>query len=399
MRIDIFDEVLKRIDAEVFVKKTGKIYPPVGQLLAIERKISVCTREITYNDKADQKILDRLFWDNVNHVYGTGFFDDSPKWNANIFIPMNVWETILYPYILFYTEHNPEFKAYDFGFITATLSAWRYTLPIFKIEPDIMNRLLEDLEGRYIDGYLLRYFNQWTTFIQTQNVVLNGKPIWGFFVHQNEIMFNNELTKILIMVFNYEEDVVVPTDHSEFLKKTDPWSDFVVFKYEYDKVSEVSSNIIHSNIRIDEEALASISKLISLFNFTMHPKTDIYNYLGQLSCPPYHSTIDSFLRSYRENKAKPIRRGVGKLPSSANKKETFYHVHAPSNPRILDVGSNFAFNSRIHDISKFAVKGFKDLHWQKTDTGLKLIQSQLYSEKDKSSLLSSINKYFYIPKS
>ena len=68
MRIDIFDEVLKRIDAEVFVKKTGKIYPPVGQLLAIERKISVCTREITYNDKADQKILDRLFWDNVNHV-------------------------------------------------------------------------------------------------------------------------------------------------------------------------------------------------------------------------------------------------------------------------------------------------------------------------------------------
>lgn len=399
MRTDTFDEVLKRMDAEVFVKKTGKIHPPVGQLLSVERRISVCTGEITYNNKAEQKLLDRLFWDNVNHVYGTGFFDDSPQWTANIFIPMRVWETILYPYIAFYTEHNPEFKAYDFAFITAALSAWRYTLPIFKIEEDIMKRLLGDPEGRYIDGYLLRYFNQWTTFVQTQNVVLNEKPIWGFFVHQNEILFNNELTKILIMVINYEGDAVVPVDRSEFLKSSDPWAEFIVFKYEYDKVSDIGSNIIHTNIKIDEKTLMVIGKLFSLFNFTMHPKTDIYNYLGQLSCPPYHSTIDSFLRSYRENRAKPIRRGVGKLPSSSNRRETFYHVHAPSNPRILDAGSNFAFNSRMHSISKLAVSDFEDIHWKKSNTGLKLIQSQLYSDKDKSSLLQAINKYFYIPKS
>lgn len=126
----IFADVISKLNAEVFTQKAGRLYPPVSQLLALEKKLALCTASLVKSvDIPDYKQLERLFWDNVNHTYGTGYFAEIPKWGSNIFIPLQVWESVLQPYALFYKNMNPEFNFYDFAFTTAALSAWRYSNP------------------------------------------------------------------------------------------------------------------------------------------------------------------------------------------------------------------------------------------------------------------------------
>ncbi len=389
----LFD-VISKLNAEAFTQKAGRLYPPVSQLLALEKRLALCTATLVRSeDIPDYKQLERLFWDNVNHTYGTGFFAEVPQWTPNIFIPMRIWENLLYPYTQFYTKYNPKFNFYDFAFITATISAWRYSQPVLKLEADVYKALLNDSNGAFVDGFLLNYFYQWTNFIHTPGLSYAGNSLYGFFVHQNEVVFNGVNTKVLIIVFSYDNnDPKINEDEALYSSKN--WNDYVVLKYETNTILSIKESMINANIAMDAELIILIGQMLSLFNFSIHPKTDIYNHRGYLSQPTYNDTIDSFLRSYRKHKGMPIRRGVGKSPSN-QKRETMYHVHAPSCPRLFDTGVNSGFISRMHKISHIANKSFDEIHWKKTDTGLKLLTGSLYSQEIETKLLQSLNFYFY----
>lgn len=388
-------DIISKLNAEVFTQKAGRLYPPVIQLLALEKRLALCTAAlIKSNDNADQKHIERMFWDNVNHAYRTGYFADEPQWTSNIFIPMHLWENLLYPYVQFFKTYNPNFNFFDFAFITATLGSWRYSQPVLKLEDDVYKILLNDKDGAYVDGFLLNYFFQWTTFIQTPGLHYLDNSLYGFFAHQNEIVFQGMNTKILIIVFSYVDDEV-QINEKDTLYNTKNWNDFVVLRYEINSIKSVKDSLISSNITVNEKLIELVGKMLSLFNFSIHPKTDIYNHRGYLMQPSYNDTIDSFLNSYRKQKSMPIRRGVGKHQSSHKRKEVLYHVHAPSCPRLFETGSNTGFVSRMHKISPLANKTFEETHWKNTDTGLKLATSRLYSEATEVKLLKSLNAYFY----
>lgn len=391
----IFIDVITKLDTEVFTQKAGRLYPPISQLLSLEKRLALCTATIVISDEIpDYKQLERLFWDNVNHIYGTGFFADEPQWQPNIFIPIRVWESLLYPYIQFYKNYNPSFNIYDFLFITAAISAWRYIQPVNNIEKYVYQRLLLDKDGRYLDGYLLNYYYQWTSVITTPGLKYQDKNLYGFFIHQNEVVYNGVNTKILILVFSYE-DVDSNIDEDEALYSMKNWADYVVLKYESNVVSPVETSIIGSNIQVNSDSIELVGQMISLFNFSIHPKTDTYNHRGFIVQPTYNDTIDSFLSSYRKNKGMPVRRGVGKFPAGQSKRDTLYHVHAPSCPRLFESGTNYGFSSRMNKISKLSNTKFEELHWEKSETGLKLKQSRLYGPETEKQLLNSLNSYFY----
>lgn len=389
-----FFDVISKLNAEVFTQKAGRLYPPVSQLLALEKRLALCTATLVKSeDIPDYKQLERLFWENVNHTYGTGFFAEEPQWAANIFIPMRVWESLLYPYTQFFTKHNPSFNFYDFAFITATISAWRYSQPVLKLENDVYKSLLNDSNGAYIDGFLLNYYFQWTNFIHTPGLRNAEKPLYGFFVHQNEVVFNGVPTKVLVIVFSYDNNDP-NINEQESLYENKNWNDYVVLRYEINAIHSIKDSLIGSNIPVDADLFILIGQMLSLFNFSIHPKTDIYNHRGYLMQPTYNDTIDSFLSSYRKHKGMPIRRGAGKGTTN-QKRETLYHVHAPSCPRLFETGVNSGFISRMHKISHIANKSFEEIHWNKTETGLKLISSNLYSQETETKLLQSLNFYFY----
>lgn len=391
----IFADVISKLNAEVFTQKAGRLYPPVSQLLALEKKLALCTASLVKSvDIPDYKQLERLFWDNVNHTYGTGYFAEIPKWGSNIFIPLQVWESVLQPYALFYKNMNPEFNFYDFAFTTAALSAWRYSQPVLKLENDVYRTLLNDENGRYVDGHLLNYYFQWTNFIHTPGLGHNDKPLYGFFAHQNEVLFNGNNVKVLIIVFCYEDTEANISDE-DALSLTSNWGDYVVLEYRTDTIKTIKDSLIGTNLKGSPELLILLGKMLSLFNFSIHPKTDIYNHRGYLMQPTYNDTIDSFLSSYRKHKGMPVRRGVGKSPSSNQRREVLYHVHAPSCPRLFDTGLNTGFVSRMHKSSHIANDHFNTLHWLKTDTGLKLISGSLYTQETETKLIKSIQNYFY----
>lgn len=391
----IFADVITKLNAEVFTQKAGRLYPPVSQLLALEKKLALCTASLVKTeDIPDYKQLERLFWDNVNHTYGTGYFAEVPQWGSNIFIPLRVWENQLQPYSMFYKKLNPEFNFYDFAFTTAALSAWRYSQPVLNIESDVYRTLLGDENGRYVDGYLLNYYFQWTNFIHTPGLEHNDKPLYGFFAHQNEVLFNGKMVKVLVIVFCYE-GVDSNISPEEVSSGTSNWGDYVVFEYSIDSIKTIQESLIGTNLKGNPELLILLGKMLSLFNFSIHPKTDIYNHRGYIMQPTYNDTIDSFLSSYRKHKGMPVRRGAGKSSPSSQRREVLYHVHAPSCPRLFDAGLNIGFVSRMHQNSQLANQTFDNLHWLKTNTGLKLISSALYTQEVETKLINSIQNYFY----
>lgn len=116
MKDSIFADVISKLNAEV-LRKSWSLIPSCQSIIGTGEKLALCTASLVKSeDIPDYKQLERLFWDNVNHTYGTGYFAEIPKWGSNIFIPLQVWESVLQPYALFYKNMNPEFNFYDFAF-------------------------------------------------------------------------------------------------------------------------------------------------------------------------------------------------------------------------------------------------------------------------------------------
>lgn len=391
---NVLSKMIDAVNAEVFTQKAGKLYPPVSQLLSLEKKISKIN-ELFFNanNGLEKKLIDKMFWDSVNNTYGQGFFDENPQWSSNIFIPMPYWENILQPYINYYKKQYNNFNSLDFIFSTATLSAWRYSQTIFTIDKDIV-KLAKDENGQLIDGNLLNFFSQWTSFIATPGIQINQKKLHGFFIHQNEVVFNGQMTKILILMINYadQSNPVGDPESKEY------WGDYIVFKYELGQVNTVENSIIHHNMNLNAENLSQIKYLIGLFNISLSPKMDIYNHHGFLTQASYHEIIDSFMNSYKKNKAKdmakPIRRGAGKLNTSFSnlKKESLYHVHAPSNPRLLTLGSNIGFIERMNQYKR---NGISTIYWSRGQYGTSIQQENSYSQDMVFSFQKELNDFLF----
>ncbi len=115
-------------------------------------------------------------------------------------------------------------------------------------------------------------------------------------------------------MFCYEDTEANISDEDP-LSLTSNWGDYVVLEYGTDTIKTIKDSLIGTNLKGSPELLILLGKMLSLFNFSIHPKTDIYNHRGYLMQPTYNDTIDSFLNSYRKHKGMPVRRGVGKSPS------------------------------------------------------------------------------------
>lgn len=58
-----------------FYAKSWSLIPSCQSIIGTGEKLALCTASLVKSvDIPDYKQLERLFWDNVNHTYGTGYF-------------------------------------------------------------------------------------------------------------------------------------------------------------------------------------------------------------------------------------------------------------------------------------------------------------------------------------
>lgn len=290
----------------------------------------------------------KLFWSTINatmHKKMLGFV--GMDWHPAVFIPVNVWLDTFNKNL----KHNfsGSLDIETEGNLIALLcslmcvTSWRYSQGCYIVNNYVTASLFDKNQGSFISADHVKNLNEWTTYIQLDNVFLNDKKVHGVFCHKNNFSDYSNTTppNILIITFNTDQE---PQDNNPM--------PFVIINIQTNQSIEssiLSYGSIHQSLLID-----LLSPIISLINLLGDSSTIIESEVAGIKRPHYLD-VEKNLNFSELN-----------IPS--------FKLSAPSNIRIWKVGTNHMTHYKKLLRQKNS-SHIKDIHWRKDDNKLQLIHA------------------------
>lgn len=315
--------------------KAGKVFNPVLQM----RSIDVLFKSMMPTD------TDQTIWQRTQSIYiKRKLACAKPEWHDSVFIPTEVWMSILEPFSPTLANHRLDRTMFNAVFAQIScLATWRYSQGVYRIDPYSYKRVFNLNAGSILSVKHINRFPEWCIYIETPNFKYLGREVKGALVQRNymsEFDRNKQPDSLIISldmdkIYDQENETINPAPYAVFNTNTledRSLRDCFVFGYA-GTISTRRKNIPSEYLFWTEETLTQIfGPIFSLINLICEPTilVESENYIG---VKPSYKNIEASFISMKGNKPN-------------------YKLQAPSNPRMWSVAADVGRNKRLYDLRK-----------------------------------------------
>lgn len=328
--------------------KAGKVFNPVLQM----RSIDVLFKSIPPTD------TDQTIWQRTQSIYiKRKLACAKPEWHDSVFIPTEVWMSILEPFSPALTNHRLDRTMFNAMFAQLScLATWRYSQGVYRVDPYSYKRLFNVNAGSILSVKHINRFPEWCIYIETPNFKYLGREVKGALVQRNytNVFDRSKQPDSLIIsldmdkIYDQENDTMNPAPYAVFNTNTledKSLRDCFMFGYA-GTINTRRKNIPSEYLFWSEETLTQVfGPIFSLINLICEPTilVESENYIG---VKPSYKNIEASFISMKGNKPN-------------------YKLQAPSNPRMWSVAADVGKNKRQYDLRKAHGMEFKspELEW------------------------------------
>lgn len=266
------------------------------------------------------------------------------SWHESIFIPTAIWMEI------FNKELQPALAGINSeklmdknltAFICSlmVLSSWKNSQGNFLIDDYCLDRMFRHTEASIVSTEHLNNIEEWTIYIPLKDVKFNDKPVYGFYVHKNNLNAygRNKKADIIIIAFNMGDVAVVKQQSNTKNKKskTNLIKDIEAMPYAIFSIDKTQSI---TDAFIDCHGLPLMAITPAAIEQFFAPYFSLINFFGDSQTLIESEIVGPMRPTYKDIKHS--------LTYDTFNQPVFRYIN-PSNLRSWHVGLNFGVNYRM----------------------------------------------------